>query len=210
MARGEEGTSTGQAGRRRGPVRRTRSTSHIVSSLTMEELRSYCEILENIDLRLMDEQDESTLGGEHNAVFFTREQLATWLTRSTSHIVSSLTMEELRSYCEIPENIDLRLMDEQDESTLGGEHNTVFFTREQLAIELRFPVPALVKQFLHFTKASLALVYPNVIRILIGCSILNFLYHLDLSLVEICFAYSLILRRGGRFPSRYWTPGCSL
>ena len=119
MTRGEEGTSTSQAGHRRGPVRGTRSTSHIVSSLTVEELRSYCEI---------------------------------------------------------PEDIDLKLMDEPDESTMGGEHNAVFFTREQLAAGLRFPVPALVKQFLHFTRAPPALVHPNVIRILIGCSVLNFLY----------------------------------
>ena len=117
-------------------------------------------------------------------------------THSTSHIISSLTVEELRSYCEIPENIDLKLMDEPDESTLGGEHNAVFFTREQLAVRLRFPVPALVRQFLHFTRAPPALVHPNVIRILIGCSVMNFLYQLDLSLVEIFFAYSLILRRG--------------
>ena len=89
-------------------------------------------------------------------------------------------------------------MDEPDESTLGGEHNVVFYTREQLVAGLRFPVLALVKQFLHFTRASSALVHPNVIRILIGCSVINFLYQLDLSLVEICFAYSLILRRGGR------------
>ena len=107
-------------------------------------------------------------------------------------------MEELRSYCEIPEDIDLKLMDELDESTLGGEHIAVFFTREQLTVELRFPVPALVKQFLHFTRAPPALVHPNVICILIGCSVLNFLYQLDLSLVEVCFAYFLILRRGGR------------
>ena len=71
MTRGEEGTSTSQAGRRRGPMRGTCSTSHIVSSLTMEELISYCEIPEDIDLKLMDELDESTLGGEHNVVFFT-------------------------------------------------------------------------------------------------------------------------------------------
>ena len=36
---------------------------------------------------------------------------------------------------------------------LGGEHNGVFFTREHLAAGLRFPVPAIVKQFLHFTQA---------------------------------------------------------
>ena len=141
MTRGEEGTSTSQVGRRRGPVRETRSRSHIVSSLTVEELRSYSEI---------------------------------------------------------PEDIDLKLMDELDESTLGGEHNVMFFTLEQLAAGLRFPVPALVKQFLHFTKASPALVHPNVIGILIECSVLNFLYQLDLSLVEIYFAYSMILRRGGQ------------
>ena len=63
MKRGEEGTSTSQAGRKRGPVGGTRSTSHIVSSLTMEELRSYYEIPEDIDLKLMDKPDESTLGG---------------------------------------------------------------------------------------------------------------------------------------------------
>ena len=67
------------------------------------------------------------------------------MARSASHIISSLTMEELRTYCEIPDDIDLKLMDKQDESTLGGEHNAVFFTREQLAARLRFLVPALVK-----------------------------------------------------------------
>ena len=55
------------------------------------------------------------------------------------------------AYCEVPDNIDLQLMDRTDESTLGGEHNGVFFTREHLAVGLRFPMPALVKQFLHFT-----------------------------------------------------------
>ena len=141
MTRSEEETSTSQAGRRRGPARGTRSASHIISSLTMEELRTYCEI---------------------------------------------------------PDDIDLKLMDKPEESTLGGEHNAVFFTREQLATRLHFLVLALVKQFLHFTRAPSALVHPNIIRILTGCNVLNFLYQLELSLVEICFAYSLILRRGGR------------
>ena len=104
-------------------------------------------------------------------------------------------MEELRTYCEVSDDIDLKLMDKPDESTLGGEHNAVFFTREQLAAGLCFLVPALVKQFLHFTRAPPTLVHPNIIQILTECSVLNFLYKLDLSLVEICFAYSLTLRR---------------
>ena len=36
---------------------------------------------------------------------------------------------------------------------LGGEHNGVFFTWEHLAAGLSFPMPAIVKQFLHFTQA---------------------------------------------------------
>ena len=66
-------------------------------------------------------------------------------TPSASSIISSLTMEELRAYCEVPNNIDLRLMEMADESTLGGEHNGVFFTLEHLAARLRFHLSAIVK-----------------------------------------------------------------
>ena len=119
-------------------------------------------------------------------------------TCSASNIISSLIMEELRTYCEIPDNIDLKLMEKLDESTMGGEHNAVFFTREQLATGLRFPVSALVKQFLYLTRAPSTLIHPNTIRILTGCSVLNLLYQLDLSLVEICFIYALKVGQGGR------------
>ena len=112
-------------------------------------------------------------------------------TLSASNIISSLAMEGLMAYCEVPNNIDLRLMERANESTLGGEHNGVFFTREHLAVGLRFPVPALVKQFLHFTRAPPSLIHPNVVRILIGCCVLNHLYQLDLSLVELCIIYFL-------------------
>ena len=81
---------------------------------------------------------------------------------------------------------------------MGGENNSVFFTREHLAAGLRFPMPALFIQFLHFTRVSSALVHPNVIRILTGCSVMNLLYQLYLSLVDICLAYSLMIRQGGR------------
>ena len=64
---------------------------------------------------------------------------------SVSNIIASMMLEELKVYCEVPGNIDLRLMEMADESTLGGEHNGVFFTREHLAAGLRFPVPTIVK-----------------------------------------------------------------
>ena len=79
---------------------------------------------------------------------------------STSNIIASMTMEELNIYYEVPNDIDLRLMERADESTLGGEHNGVFFTHEHLAARLRFPIHAIVKQFLHFTRAPPALIHP--------------------------------------------------
>ena len=72
MERCQEETSTTQVGRRRGPGRNTPSTSSIISSLSMEELRSYCQIQDNIDFELpdgpaestIDEESTSELGGE--------------------------------------------------------------------------------------------------------------------------------------------------
>ena len=129
-----------------------------------------------------------------------------WATPSTSSIISSLTMEELMAYYEVPDGIDLRLMERADESTLGGEHNGVFFTREHLAAGIRFPMPAIVKQFLHFTREPPALIHPNVIRILIGSCVLNHLYQLDLSLVELFMIYFLSVGPSGRMSMSVLSP----
>ena len=95
---------------------------------------------------------------------------------SASSIISSFSMDEVRSYCQIPEDIDFELSEGPTKSIMGDKYNVVFFTREQLAIRLRFPVSSLVKQFLHFTKAPPAYIHPNVIWILTGCCVLNLLY----------------------------------
>ena len=109
-------------------------------------------------------------------------------------------------YCEVPDNIDLRLMERPDDSTLGGEHNGVFFTREHLAARLRFLVPAIVKQFLHFTQVPPALIHPNVILILIDGCVLNHLYQLDLTLVEFFIIYFLNVGSGGRMSMSVLSP----
>ena len=54
MARSEKETFTCQAGRKRGPTRGTPSTSSIISSLSMDELRAYCEIPNDISVILSD------------------------------------------------------------------------------------------------------------------------------------------------------------
>ena len=141
MARGQEETSTSQAGRKRGPGRDTPSASSIISSLSMEELKSYYHI---------------------------------------------------------PDDIDFELLDGSVESTIDKEDGVVYFTREQLTVRLRFPISSLIKQFLHFSGASPALVHPNIIWILTEYSILNLLYQLDISLVEVFFIYTLKLAHGGQ------------
>ena len=66
MARGQEETSTSQADRKRGPTRGTPSTSNIISSLSMEELRAYCEIPDDIDVILSNGPAQNTVGEEYN------------------------------------------------------------------------------------------------------------------------------------------------
>ena len=56
---------------------------------------------------------------------------------------------------------------------------------------LRFPLPSLFKQFLNYTKIPPALIHPNVVRVLMGCSVLDMLFSLDLSLLEVLFVYSI-------------------
>ena len=109
-----------------------------------------------------------------------------------------MSMEELRSFCRVSDNISLELSDGTTSSIVGQADNAVYFTREQFLAGLVFPVSSLVKQFLHVTRAPPALIHPNVFQILMGCKVLNFLYQFDISLVEICFIYTLNLGTGGR------------
>ena len=95
---------------------------------------------------------------------------------TTSSLVSSMSMEELRSFCRVLDDISLELSDEPACSTVGQADNVVYFTREQFTTGLHFPVSSLVKQFLHVTRAPPVLIHPKVFRILMGCSVLNFLY----------------------------------
>ena len=53
-------------------------------------------------------------------------------------------MEELRSYCHIHDNINLELSDGLAESTIDKEDDAIYFTREQLAAGLHFPVSSLI------------------------------------------------------------------
>ena len=121
-----------------------------------------------------------------------------WEPPTASSPVAAMSVEDLKLYSQISTEISLETSDSAAFSTIGEADNVVYFTHKQFAVGLRLPVPSLVKQFLHFTQAPPTLIHPNVFRILIGCSVLNSLYQLDISLVEICFIYTLKLGIGGR------------
>ena len=108
---------------------------------------------------------------------------------TTSSLVAAMSVEELRSFSQVPAGIKLEVADGLTTPTIEGANNVVYFTCEQFAAGLRFPIPSLVKQFLHFTGAPLALVHPNVFPILMGCSVLNLLYQLDFSGRDLFYVY---------------------
>ena len=131
---------------------------------------------------------------------------SSWESPTASSLVSSMSMKELKSFCQVPHDISLELSDGSSCFTIEQADNAVFFTREQFATRLRFSVSSLVKQFLHVTWAPPTLIHPNVFRILMGCSVLNFLYQLDILLPKICFFYTLKLGTRGRLSMSTHSP----
>ena len=125
---------------------------------------------------------------------------------TVSSLVVAMSAEDLRSFRQVPAAIRLEMSNDMTTLKVGVADNAVYFTPRVVCSRLCFPVPSLVKQFLHFTKAPLALVHPNVFRMLMGCSVLNFLYQLDISLVEICFIYTLKLGIGNHLSMSSHSP----
>ena len=101
-----------------------------------------------------------------------------------------MSIEELRLYSQIPTETSLETSDCDATSIVGEASNVVYFTREKF-------IASFASLFHHFTRAPPALIHQNIFRILMGGSVLNSLYQLDISLVDICFIYTLKLGIGG-------------
>ena len=71
-------------------------------------------------------------------------------------------------------------------------------------------MPSLFKQFLHFTKIPLAFLHSNVVQVLMGCSVLDMLYHLDLSLLDVIFICIVKLSWNERFSLSAHIPSLQL
>lgn len=110
-----------------------------------------------------------------------------------------LAEQEFWDHFRISNVISILLVDEKPTPIEKLSHNATYFSKEQFNVGLCFPLPSLLKQFFHFTKIPPAFLHPNVVRVLMGCSVLDMLYHLDLSLLEIVFVYTIKMSQKERF-----------
>ncbi|RVW32836.1 hypothetical protein CK203_107193 [Vitis vinifera] len=109
----------------------------------------------------------------------------------TEKSVDKLNGREFRERFCIPNGVSVQLVDGEAVSIEKSEDNAIFFTKEQFNVGFWFPLPSLFKEFLHFTQIPPAYIHPNMVRVLMGCSILSMLFNLDLSLLEVLFIYSI-------------------
>ena len=106
--------------------------------------------------------------------------------------IDKLDAKEFRERFCIPNNVAIELLNGRVlVPSEKAEEKTIIFSKEQFNAGLRFPLPALFKEFLHFTQIPPVFIHPNIVWVLMGCSILNMLYDLDLTLLEVFFVYSL-------------------
>ena len=102
-----------------------------------------------------------------------------------------LSEQEFRDCFGIPNEVSIRLLEGNVVSTTKSGDRSICFTKEQFNAGLHLPLPSLFKQFLHYTKIPPTLIHPNVVRVLMGCSILDMLFSLGLSLLEVLIVYSI-------------------
>nr|CAN72094.1 hypothetical protein VITISV_009002 [Vitis vinifera] len=105
--------------------------------------------------------------------------------------VDKLSVKEFRERFYIPNGVSIELSEGKVVSTENAEDNAICFSKEQFNAGLRFPLPSLFKEFLHFTQIPPAYMHPNMVRVLMGCSILSMLFNLNITLLEVLFIYSI-------------------
>ncbi|RVX00268.1 hypothetical protein CK203_026649 [Vitis vinifera] len=79
--------------------------------------------------------------------------------------IDKLDVKEFRERFCIPNGVSIDLVNEEAAMpTEKGEENVILFTKEQFNAGLRFPLPALFKEFLHFSQIPPIFIHPNLVR----------------------------------------------
>ena len=113
--------------------------------------------------------------------------------------VGVLSEQEFRVCFHISDTIPIQLIDNEALSFADLPNNMIYFTKEQFVAGFRLPIPSLFKQFLHFTQIPPVFLYSNMARIQMGYNVLDMLFQLDFSLLEVLFIYTIKISQKERF-----------
>lgn len=95
----------------------------------------------------------------------------------------------------IPNGISIHFVDEDPTSIENEALSAIFFNKEMFNVGLCLILPSLFKQFLYYTKIPPVFIHPNIVHVLMGCNIVDMFFHLDLSLLEVFFVYTIKLSK---------------
>lgn len=98
--------------------------------------------------------------------------------------------EFCESFC-VSNGISVHLVDGDPTFTEKEAHGGIFFSNEQFNAGLHLLLPSILKQFLHYTQIPAAFIHANIVWVLMRCSILDMLFRLDLSLLEVFYVYTI-------------------
>ncbi|RVW84286.1 hypothetical protein CK203_036597 [Vitis vinifera] len=79
---------------------------------------------------------------------------------------NKLDVKEFRDRFCIPNGVIVELLNDEEVfvPTEKAQKDTIIFSKEQFNAGLRFPLPVLFKEFLHFTQIPPAFIHPNIVR----------------------------------------------
>lgn len=75
----------------------------------------------------------------------------------------------------------------------------IFLSRKQFWVGSQLLLPSLVRQFLYHIEMYPMHMHLNTMHVLMGCTVLNRLYTLEFSVLEVLFMYIVPLGVAGRF-----------
>ena len=113
--------------------------------------------------------------------------------------IGVLSEYEFRVCFHISDTIPIQLIDNEALSSADLPNNMIYFTKKQFVAGLCLPIPSIFKQFLHFTQIPPVFLYSNMVRILMGYNVLDMLFQLDFSLLEVLFIYTIKMSQKERF-----------
>ncbi|RVW65448.1 hypothetical protein CK203_022166 [Vitis vinifera] len=87
------------------------------------------------------------------------------VSEASEKAIDKLNAKEFRERFRIPHDVLIDLVNEEAAMpTEKGGKNVILFTKEQFNAGLRFPLPALFKEFLHFSQIPPIFIHPNLVR----------------------------------------------